>query len=137
MTEALQLMLRYAFKKIKLHRLEANIQPGNVASISLVRRAGFRREGYSPRYLKICGRWRDHERWAIAVEDWRSLKKIHLRFTSYLRCATGDSYTRRIETRNFYFRSDTIESISACYTNLYFRTVLALTDSSSVNFPME
>jgi [ribosomal protein S5]-alanine N-acetyltransferase len=74
MTEALQLMLRYAFKKIKLHRLEANIQPGNVASISLVRRAGFRREGYSPRYLKICGRWRDHERWAITVEDWRSLK---------------------------------------------------------------
>ncbi|HEY6216266.1 MAG TPA: GNAT family protein [Pyrinomonadaceae bacterium] len=74
MTEALQLMLRYAFKKIKLHRLEANIQPGNTASIALVRRAGFRREGYSPRYLKICGRWRDHERWAITVEDWRSLK---------------------------------------------------------------
>ena len=74
MTEALQLMLRYAFRKIKLHRLEANIQPGNVPSISLVRRAGFKREGYSPRYLKICGRWRDHERWAITVEDWRSLK---------------------------------------------------------------
>ena len=74
MTEALQLMLRYAFKKIKLHRLEANIQPGNTASIALVRRAGFRREGYSPRYLKICGRWRDHERWAITVEDWKSPK---------------------------------------------------------------
>ena len=75
MTEALQLMLRYAFKTIKLHRLEANIQPGNTASIALVRRAGFRQEGYSPRYLKICGRWRDHERWAITVEDWRRLKK--------------------------------------------------------------
>jgi len=74
MTEGLQLMLRYAFKEIKLHRLEANIQPGNTASIALVRRAGFRREGYSPRYLKICGRWRDHERWAITVEDWRDRK---------------------------------------------------------------
>jgi ribosomal-protein-alanine N-acetyltransferase len=71
MTEALDLMLRYAFENLKLHRLEANIQPGNVASISLVKRAGFVREGYSKRYLKIGGRWRDHERWAIIVEDWK------------------------------------------------------------------
>ena len=77
MTEALQLMLHYAFKKIKLHRLEANIQPGNTASIALVRRAGFKQEGYSPRYLKICGRWRDHERWAITVEDWRKRTRPH------------------------------------------------------------
>jgi ribosomal-protein-alanine N-acetyltransferase len=52
MTEALQLLLRYAFKDLKLHRLEANIQPGNIASIALVKRAGFILEGYSPRYLK-------------------------------------------------------------------------------------
>ena len=71
MTEALQLMLRYAFVKLQLHRVEANIQPGNIPSIALVKRAGFTREGYSQRYLKICGRWRDHERWAILVEDWR------------------------------------------------------------------
>jgi ribosomal-protein-alanine N-acetyltransferase len=71
MTEAIQLLLRYAFADLKLHRLEANIQPGNVASIALVKRAGFVREGYSRRYLKIHGRWRDHERWAILVEDWR------------------------------------------------------------------
>ena len=71
MTEAIQLILRYGFSKLKLHRMEANIQPANFASIALVRRAGFRREGYSPRYLKICGRWQDHERWAITVEDWR------------------------------------------------------------------
>jgi [ribosomal protein S5]-alanine N-acetyltransferase len=70
MTEALRLMLRYAFLELKLHRVEANIQPGNVASIALVRRAGFLREGYSRRYLKICGRWRDHERWALIAEDW-------------------------------------------------------------------
>ena len=71
MTEAIQLMLRYAFKQLRLHRLEANIQPGNIASIALVRRAGFVREGYSRRYLKICGQWRDHERWAIIAEDWK------------------------------------------------------------------
>ena len=71
MTEALRLVLRHAFLKLKLHRLEANIQPENVASLALVKRAGFTKEGYSRRYLKICGRWRDHERWAILVDDWR------------------------------------------------------------------
>jgi [ribosomal protein S5]-alanine N-acetyltransferase len=65
MREALKLMLRLAFGQIGLHRLEANIQPGNHASIALVRACGFEREGYSPRYLKLRGRWRDHERWAI------------------------------------------------------------------------
>jgi ribosomal-protein-alanine N-acetyltransferase len=75
-TEALQLVLRFAFKTLKLHRVEANIQPGNVASIALVRRAGFKCEGCSPRYLKIRGQWRDHERWAILAEDWRAGRKL-------------------------------------------------------------
>jgi len=38
----------------------------------MVQALGFRKEGYSPRYLKIGGRWRDHERWALLVEEWRS-----------------------------------------------------------------
>lgn len=63
--EGLQAVIRHAFKVLKLHRLEANIQPGNTASIALVKSCDFRKEGYSPRYLKIGGRWRDHERWAI------------------------------------------------------------------------
>lgn len=71
MTEAIRLMLRHAFTILKLHRVEANIQPENAASIALVKRAGFTKEGYSRRYLKIGGRWRDHERWAILAENWR------------------------------------------------------------------
>jgi ribosomal-protein-alanine N-acetyltransferase len=72
MREALGLALTYAFVQLRLHRLEANIQPENAASIALVRQLGFTREGYSRRYLKIAGSWRDHERWAILVEDWRA-----------------------------------------------------------------
>ena len=71
MREGLGLVLDYAFRQLRLHRLEANVQPGNVASIALVKTLGFDREGYSPRYLKLGGRWRDHQRWAILAEDWR------------------------------------------------------------------
>jgi ribosomal-protein-alanine N-acetyltransferase len=72
MREGIELVLRNAFVTLGLHRIEANIQPGNHASIALARGAGFSREGFSPRYLKIGGRWRDHERWAILAEDWRA-----------------------------------------------------------------
>jgi ribosomal-protein-alanine N-acetyltransferase len=75
MREGIQLVLGVAFSDLHLHRLEANIQPGNQASISLARGAGFQREGFSPRYLKIGGRWRDHERWALLADDWNRLNK--------------------------------------------------------------
>lgn len=65
MHEGLLLVSRYAFSRLKLHRLEANVQPANHASIALLRKCGFVREGFSRRYLKVCGRWRDHERWAL------------------------------------------------------------------------
>ncbi|KAB2589241.1 GNAT family N-acetyltransferase [Streptomyces arboris] len=67
MGEALGLVMDLAFGPLGLHRLEANIQPGNAASIALVRRAGFRLEGFSPDFLHIDGAWRDHERWAITA----------------------------------------------------------------------
>jgi ribosomal-protein-alanine N-acetyltransferase len=71
MSEGLQLVLARAFGDLGLHRLEANIQPGNRPSITLVTRAGFVREGFSQGYLMIGGVWRDHERWAIRAEQWR------------------------------------------------------------------
>jgi ribosomal-protein-alanine N-acetyltransferase len=70
MADGLTLVLRYVFRRLRLHRLEANIQPANHSSRRLVRRLGFRKEGFSPRYLKVGGRWRDHERWAIVREAW-------------------------------------------------------------------
>jgi RimJ/RimL family protein N-acetyltransferase len=75
MSAGLSLVLDLAFGELALHRLEANIQPKNQRSIELVKRAGFRCEGLSPRYLKIAGRWRDHERWAITAEE----RKLALR----------------------------------------------------------
>jgi ribosomal-protein-alanine N-acetyltransferase len=72
MAEGLELTLRFAFRVMRLHRAEINIQPANTRSIRLARSAGFAREGFSRRYVKIAGRWRDHERWALTVEDWRA-----------------------------------------------------------------
>jgi ribosomal-protein-alanine N-acetyltransferase len=69
MGEAMLQLLDHAFGPLALHRLEANIQPGNRASIALARGAGFRLEGYSPRYLLIGGQWRDHERYAITADE--------------------------------------------------------------------
>jgi ribosomal-protein-alanine N-acetyltransferase len=65
----LQQVVTLAFGELGLHRVEANIQPANLRSVALVRRLGFEREGYSPRYLMVDGDWRDHERWALRAES--------------------------------------------------------------------
>jgi len=70
MGQALHLVINECFDELKLHRVEANIQPENTKSIRLVKRLGFRLEGLSKRYLKVGGQWRDHERWALLREEW-------------------------------------------------------------------
>ena len=75
MTEAFALALDLAYAKLGLHRVEANVQPTNRRSLALVRRAGFVREGYSRRYVRVAGQWRDHVRMALLVEDWRAQRK--------------------------------------------------------------
>ncbi len=69
MTEGVGAVIAAAFGELGLHRLEANIQPGNLPSINLARRLGFRKEGFSPRYLTVDGAWRDHERWAVLADE--------------------------------------------------------------------
>lgn len=61
-SEGVSLAINYAFSILNLHRLEANIQPENQRSIALVKRLNFTQEGFSPKYLKINGVWRDCER---------------------------------------------------------------------------
>lgn len=75
MLQGVGLAVDFAFCTLGLHRLEANIQPKNKRSINLVKRLGFIKEGFSPKYLKINREWQDHERWALIVDNW-SLDKI-------------------------------------------------------------
>lgn len=70
-SEAVRLGLRHAFGVMRLHRVEANVQPHNEASKRVAAAAGLRYEGFSPKYLKIRGKWADHERWAVTREVWR------------------------------------------------------------------
>ncbi|HAT3986296.1 TPA: GNAT family N-acetyltransferase [Legionella pneumophila] len=70
MSQALKLVLKKIFTTLDLHRIEANIQPTNTASIQLAMKNGFIKEGFSPRYLKINGIWQDHFRFALTFEDW-------------------------------------------------------------------
>lgn len=69
MHEGLDLVLAYAFGDLGLHRLQANVRPGNVRSVALLRRSGFHLEGSSPRYLFLDGAWRDHLSFARLAED--------------------------------------------------------------------
>jgi [ribosomal protein S5]-alanine N-acetyltransferase len=69
MRAAMRHVFRFSFGELGLHRLQANVQPGNARSIELLRATGWREEGFARRYLKIGGRWRDHIMFAILAED--------------------------------------------------------------------
>ncbi|HVW16819.1 MAG TPA: GNAT family protein [Solirubrobacteraceae bacterium] len=78
MTAGMSLTLEHAFETVGIERVEANIQPRNARSLALARRCGFRREGLTPRYLKIAGQWRDHERWTLRADEWREVRRRSL-----------------------------------------------------------
>lgn len=65
MTKAVEELIHIAFSRLRLHRLEASIQPNNRASRSLAKACEFRKEGLTKAFLKKGGEWRDHERWAV------------------------------------------------------------------------
>jgi ribosomal-protein-alanine N-acetyltransferase len=69
MTEAIECLLPFAFDGLRLHRLEAAIQPTNVPSMRVLEKCGFVREGYARRYLKINGEWQDHVLYGLLAED--------------------------------------------------------------------
>ncbi len=75
MTDAVRLATSYCFVELRLHRVEANIQPGNVPSRRLIEHLGFRHEGFSPKMLRVGGEWRDHDRFAITVEGWMPMRR--------------------------------------------------------------
>jgi ribosomal-protein-alanine N-acetyltransferase len=72
MTEAVGAAVRFAFSDdVQLHRVQAAIMPRNPASVRVVEKVGFRREGFAERYLCIAGKWEDHIIFARTVEEAR------------------------------------------------------------------
>jgi [ribosomal protein S5]-alanine N-acetyltransferase len=71
MTEALQLMIQFAFEKMNLHRLMANHLPSNKRSAAVLKRLGFVVEGTAKNYLRIEGKWQDHVLTSLTNGDWK------------------------------------------------------------------
>jgi len=68
MSEAVQLVVEYAFQVLKLHRIEAGVMPHNIGSIRVLEKAGFQKEGIARKNVHINGRWEDHQVLAIINE---------------------------------------------------------------------
>ncbi len=69
MTEAVKEIVSYAFQKLGLHRIEANIMPRNLASLKVTEKLGFYHEGLSKHYLRINGKWEDHIHMVLLNEE--------------------------------------------------------------------
>jgi RimJ/RimL family protein N-acetyltransferase len=64
-TEAVKLLVVYAFDELKLHRIEAGVMPHNIGSIRVLEKSGFHKEGLAVKNVKINGKWEDHQVLAI------------------------------------------------------------------------
>ncbi|WLR47394.1 GNAT family protein [Halobacillus litoralis] len=68
-TEAVRFLVAYAFDHLQLHRIEAGVMPHNKASIRVLEKAGFHKEGLAKKNVKINGKWEDHQVLAIINPD--------------------------------------------------------------------
>lgn len=73
MSEAMQLILNFAFETLRLHRMNAAVLPDNQKSMALLERNGFQREGFAEKYIRINGHWRDHILFGLPYERWKDL----------------------------------------------------------------
>ncbi|MET3698867.1 ribosomal-protein-alanine N-acetyltransferase [Bacillus oleivorans] len=71
MTEAVRIIVDYAFAELNLHRIDAGVMPHNVGSIRLLEKNGFHKEGIAKKNVLINGVWEDHQTMAIINENWR------------------------------------------------------------------
>jgi ribosomal-protein-alanine N-acetyltransferase len=69
MTAAVRAVIPFALGSLKLHRIEAACIPANVASVHLLEKTGFKREGFARQYLCIDGAWQDHLLYARLKDD--------------------------------------------------------------------
>ncbi len=66
---AIRAALKFCFDDLGLHRVEAAVQASNTPSINLLNDVGFQHEGTARAFLKINGRWRDHEIYSRLSSD--------------------------------------------------------------------
>lgn len=71
MTEAVEAATSFAFTQAGLHRVQAAVMPRNPASIRVLEKVGYRREGFAVKYLRIAGTWEDHWLFAMTSDEWR------------------------------------------------------------------
>ena len=69
MTAAVRAVVGFAFDSLHLNRVDAACLPHNAASIRLLEKVGFQREGYARKYLCIDGRWQDHILYGLVRDD--------------------------------------------------------------------
>ncbi len=69
-TEAVEIVTRFAFETVSLHRVEAYVSPRNIGSVKVLENAGFIREGLLRELLYINGRWEDHYMYATLADDY-------------------------------------------------------------------
>ncbi|MFC0673705.1 GNAT family N-acetyltransferase [Brachybacterium hainanense] len=70
-TAAVRAAVGIAFGGFGLHRLQAEVQVGNTASVRVLERCGFAEYGLAPQYLRLGGRWADCRLFQLVNADWR------------------------------------------------------------------